>query len=661
MRAVTPTVLAAAVALLTGCGGSHSAASATTTRAAAATTTSAPKVAAPLTPAQKILGLPNVKPDGPVPGYVMIADRNNNRILIVSPSKHVVWSFPRPGDIRPGQSFHDPDDAFFTPDYTGISINEEFNETMSLISIRRHRMIWSYGHPGVAGSGRGYLSNPDDAYLLPSGIFMVADIKNCRVLFVNKAHRIVRQIGHAGSCGHNPPQGLSSPNGATPLADGGVLVTEIGGWVDRISASGRLLYAIRTPTTYPSDAQLLPNGNILVAGFNTPGRVDEITPGGHVIWTYGPSSGPGALDRPSLAVRWPNGMIAVTDDWHHRVVVIDPKTKRIVWSYGHLGVNGTAPGYLYKPDGLDLLPAVAKGASAPAAKKPQARARKQAPAATAAATATVRRVGSLPEALSRASAVALPDGRVLVAGGLAGGSSTDQILLGTPARLRPAAHLPVAGHDAAAALLGSSAYVFGGGQAVSTNTVVRVNPATGKAALAAKLDEPLSDLGAAVVGGHAYLVGGYTGTQFASAVLRYDGGGKTTTAARLPAGLRYAGVAALGNRIYVAGGLTTAGETAAIYAVDPITHKVRRIGTLPAPTAYGALVSLDGALYYVGGKSASGVSLATVLRIDPSTGRTTVDARLPRGLAEPAAVALPHTIVVLGGENSNAVYELTPR
>ena len=101
-----------------------------------------------------VLGLPPVKP-GPVPGYVLIADRNNNRILLVSPGKRIVWEFPRPGDIRPGQSFHDPDDAFFTPGYTGISINEEFNQTISLIHLRSHRIVWSYGHAGIAGSGAG--------------------------------------------------------------------------------------------------------------------------------------------------------------------------------------------------------------------------------------------------------------------------------------------------------------------------------------------------------------------------------------------------------------------------------------------------------------------------------------------------------------------------
>ena len=439
-----------------------------------------------------------------------------------------------------------------------------------------------------------------------------------------------------------------------------MLVTEIGGWVDRISASGRLLYTVRTPTTYPSDAQLLPDGNILVAGFDTPGRVDEITASGRIVWTYGPSSGPGALDRPSLAVRWPNGMIAVTDDWHHRVVVIDPRTKRIVWSYGHDGVAGTAAGFLNKPDGLDLLPAVPRRRrSRRHRRRPRTVDRRSRPARCrrrrSAVSARCRR-RSHAQAPSRSQ-----DGRVLVAGGLTGGSSTDQILLGTPGALRPVGRLPIAGHDAAAALLGRTAYVFGGGQAVSTDTVVRVNTRTGAAALAAKLDEPLSDLGAAVVRDHAYLVGGYTGAQYASAVLRYDGGGKTTTVARLPTGLRYAGVAALGDRIYVAGGLTTGGETAATYRVDPIAGTVRRIGQLPAPAAYGALVAYHGALYLIGGKTATGAPDATVLRIDPQTGTTTVAARLPQGLAEPAAVALADRIVVIGGENSNAVYELTPR
>src|SRR5207248_1066350 len=136
------------------------------------------------------------------------------------------------------------------------------------------------------------------------------------------------------------------------------------------------------PTSYPSDAQLLPDGNILVAGFVTPGRVDMLTPRGRIVWTYGPPSGPGSLDRPSLAVRWPNGMIAVTDDWNHRVVVIDPRTKRIVWQYGHKGIASSAAGYLSKPDGLDLL-------RAPQARPPQL---------------SATRIGALPQPAARIAA-----------------------------------------------------------------------------------------------------------------------------------------------------------------------------------------------------------------------------------------------------------------
>lgn len=350
--------LAALVAVgAAACGGHGTAALSTTTGVrASATVRHAPeRRPAPPTPAER-LGFPNVG-RGPVPGYVMIADRDNNRIIIVSPSKRIVWSFPHAGDVRPGQSFRDPDDAFFTPGYRAIATNEEFNQEIAEIDIRTHRIAWSYGHADASGSAPGYLSNPDDAYLLPDGLFQVADIVNCRVVWIDRAHRIVRELGHAGSCAHDPPTSLSSPNGDTPLPDGGVLVTEIGGWVDRFSKAGRLLYTVRTPTTYPSDAQLEPNGDILVAGFDTPGRVDEITPRGRVVWTYAPT-GYWALDRPSLAVRWPNGMIAITDDWHHRVVVVDPHTKRVVWSYGHLDRPGIAPGFLDKPDGLDLLPGV---------------------------------------------------------------------------------------------------------------------------------------------------------------------------------------------------------------------------------------------------------------------------------------------------------------
>lgn len=291
------------------------------------------------------LGLPPVH-SRVVPGYVLIADRDNNRVLLVSPSKRIVWQ---------NDSLRGPDDAFFTPGYRSVITNEEFNDTIVELSLKSGRRLWSYGHGGMPGSSPGYLDAPDDAYRLPSGLTTVADIRNCRIVQLDRAKRFVRVLG--GSCVHDPPRGFASPNGDTPLPGGGLLVTEIGGWIDRLGPSGKLLWSIRSPVPYPSDAQLLPDGRVLVASFTIPGRIVIVDRSGAITWSFGAGGGPNRLAKPSLAVRWPNGYIAANDDYGQRVIVIDPRTKRIVWQYGHTGVPGRAPGYLDKPDGIDLLPA----------------------------------------------------------------------------------------------------------------------------------------------------------------------------------------------------------------------------------------------------------------------------------------------------------------
>jgi outer membrane protein assembly factor BamB len=579
-------------------------------------------------PAWLALRLPPVHP-GPLPGYLLIADRNNNRALVVSPTGKVVWNDP---------NLRGPDDAFFVPGWHSIITNEEFNDTLTQASLHGQHVVWHYGHSGVPGSSPGYLNTPDDAYRLPNGNTTVADIRNCRIVELSPRGKVVRILG--GSCAHDPPNGFSSPNGDTPLPDGGLLVTEIGGWIDRLDAHGRLVWSVRSPVTYPSDAQLLPDGRILVSAFTYPGKIVELTRTGKVTWSFGDASGPNLLDKPSLAVRLPNGLIAANDDYGDRVIVIDPATNRIVWQYGHTGVASAAPGYLSKPDGIDFLPAkVVRPAPTPSR-------------AVTADGLSIHRVGTLPAFASRIAAVAL-GGRVMLLGGLAGGSSTDEILLGTPGRLRRAGTLPTPTHDDAAVLLDGKVYLLGGGQATSSDAVVRVST-DGRAHRAGTLGEPLSDLGAAVVGRTAYIAGGYTGSQYATGILAFRGG-PPQLAARLPAGLRYAGVAALGGMVYIAGGITTAGASDAVYRFDPSTGTVEQLATLPRPVAHAPLVALDGSLYLLGGDGSNAVWL-----IDPGGG-VTLAGRLPRPLANAAAVALGGSIYVFGGDGSDAVLRITPR
>jgi hypothetical protein len=104
----------------------------------------------------------------------------------------------------------------------------------------------------------------------------------------------------------------------------------------------------------PSDPQRLADGSFLVVDYETPGRVVRFTQSGRVLWSYGPAGGVGELRHPSIGVALPNGLVAVSDDLGNRVVIIDPTTDRIVWSYGQ-ALPGSGPGRLYIPDGLDLL------------------------------------------------------------------------------------------------------------------------------------------------------------------------------------------------------------------------------------------------------------------------------------------------------------------
>ena len=218
-------------------------------------------------------------------------------------------------------------------------------------------MVWQYGHYNIPGSGPGYLHTPDDAYPLPSGNITVADIRNCRILQISPAKRIVDQLGQTGHCVHDPPYSFDNPNGDTPLPDGGLLVTEIGGsHVVRLNSKGRVVFDVHAPVAYPSDAQLDNRGDVLLVDYSNPGAVVRLSPGGKLLWRYAPTGGLGRLDHPSLAIQLGDGTIALNDDFRDRVVVIDPRTGRIVWQYGRTDAASWSAGHLFIPDGIDVIP-----------------------------------------------------------------------------------------------------------------------------------------------------------------------------------------------------------------------------------------------------------------------------------------------------------------
>jgi hypothetical protein len=344
LRFLLAIVLAAALA---GCGAAHRASS--VRHASSAPAASGP-FAHPLTSAHLAPGSdPSV-----LPGDILIADRSNSRLLVVDPQGRIVWQFGN------SHTLPLPDDAFFSPDGGKIVATEEDVDRISVVDVASRRVIWHYGTLNAPGNTPDHLAHPDDALMIPGGGIVAADIENCRLIELRPpSHRLLRALGSlARGCVHAPPPAWASPNGAFPLSTGGYVVTEINGaWVDALAPSGRVLWSSHPPGIYyPSDTNEVRPGLYLTVGWQSPGVVEEFTRSGRLVWRYHPRPGDPQLDHPSLAMPLPNGDVLVTDDFNDRVIVVDPHTNRVVWQYGHTGAAGTAPGYLSRPDGLDLAP-----------------------------------------------------------------------------------------------------------------------------------------------------------------------------------------------------------------------------------------------------------------------------------------------------------------
>jgi len=297
-----------------------------------------------------------------IPANVLIADRNNGRIISISPKGQVVWT----------QAAEVPSDAYLS--YTGHTaiVTQHTRQRVYLLEVDPRRVSFIYGHTGHPGAASNYLHDPQTAQELPRGVphagdVVIADLGNCRVLFVRPgSHRPVVSLGGgATNCVHHVlsrPYTFARPDSAFPSfdGDGDLVVTELSpAWVDVFDRSMNLLDQIQlTPAglTAPYDANEYAPGDLIVVDRTTPGVVEEFTVTGKALWRYDVASGAGELDKPTLAQVLPDGNVLVADAGNDRVIVIDHSSKAIVWQYGHTHRPGSAPGFLHTPDSVTLVP-----------------------------------------------------------------------------------------------------------------------------------------------------------------------------------------------------------------------------------------------------------------------------------------------------------------
>jgi len=265
----------------------------------------------------------------PLPYPIVIADRRNNRLIEIAPDKSIVWEFPSPNL----KVYRGNEDVNFSVDGKQLAVSEEDNFDVHLVDYEKRELTWTYGTPDHRGKGDNLLNYPDDAHLLADGKFITADIRNCRVVIIDpQTTKVVTQWGTPGKCKHNPPHELAHPNGATPMANGDLLVTEISeAWISRITREGKVLWSVKAPNIrYPSDAFPTVDGKqVIVADFVKPGRVVIFDPAtGKATWEYFKADGEGMLDHSSIARELPDtGDILIVDDLHDRIIVVDRKTK----------------------------------------------------------------------------------------------------------------------------------------------------------------------------------------------------------------------------------------------------------------------------------------------------------------------------------------------
>ena len=94
----------------------------------------------------------------------------------------------------------------------------------------------------------------------------------------------------------------------------------------------------------------LPGGSVLLTDYSLPGAVVRLSSTGRTLWFYRPS-GAAELNHTSIAIPLASNRVAICDDFHSRIVVVDPTTNQVIWTF-----TGTGSSRLFYPDGIDYEP-----------------------------------------------------------------------------------------------------------------------------------------------------------------------------------------------------------------------------------------------------------------------------------------------------------------
>lgn len=299
-------------------------------------------------------------------GNVLIADQFNNRVIEVDPKTHaVLWQFGNGSDTPGPHSVVGVNDAVrygkltlisgtgipaSTPPLPGCSDAVNGCPDNRVFLVNRHgHIVWQYGMAGVGGSGFDQLNTPVQASLLNHfqhrhGLqVLIADQANQRVIVVDRHKRLLWQYGTTGTSGNGPNQ-LNNPNSAQLLDNGNVLIADEGNnRAIEVSNDGAILHTFTAGGTLNgvAFASRLANGDTLITDSNN-NRIVEVDAQDHIVWQYATNlmAGSSPNPLPTRAVELRNGDILISDQFNQRVIEITPG-KQIVFQQGQLNMAGS--------------------------------------------------------------------------------------------------------------------------------------------------------------------------------------------------------------------------------------------------------------------------------------------------------------------------------
>jgi hypothetical protein len=300
------------------------------------------------------------------PGNILIADRLNHRVIEVARDTHeIVWQFGDGSSVAGPRSVVAPSDAERVGEWTlicGASVAastdpnaaKELSDHRVLLVDASGKAFWQYGQAGVAGSDVNQLNTPVGAVFLPYGNILICDQGNHRVIEVSLVSKtIVWQHGTTGTAGIGRNH-LHSPGSAQLLDNGNILIADTGNnRVIEVSRRHGTVWRYDSNSNVslngPSFACRLENGNTLITDSGN-NRILETDRRGRTVMEFVTSkqSGSVADPLPTRAVRLDNGNTLISDQFNHQVIEIDSDLN-VVFTQGSIGAPGNGSNQLNGP------------------------------------------------------------------------------------------------------------------------------------------------------------------------------------------------------------------------------------------------------------------------------------------------------------------------